>query len=217
MKILYIIVEGQSEEEFVKDLIAPLSNQNWFIQPIKITTNRNIGKRGGFSAYRQLKEDISILLKTKQEKAVTTFVDFFRIPKDVPNYKDCLKISDAERQIDCLEKAINDDINHQSFFPYIQKFEFEALLFSSNAGFENYYGGKIAKETAKIIEKYPNPEEINNNPNTSPSNRLKKIVPEYNKPNEGNILAMEIGIDKMLEKCPRFKNWVENIIKTVQE
>jgi hypothetical protein len=126
-------------------------------------------------------------------------------------------MNNAERQVDCLEKAINDDINHDNFFPYVQKFEFEALLFSSNKGFENYYGRKIAKETAKIIEKYPNPEDINDNPNTSPSNRLKKIVPEYNKPNEGSILAMEIGIETILEKCPRFKNWVETIIKTVKE
>jgi hypothetical protein len=213
VKTLYIIVEGQTEEEFVKQLITPFSKQNWYIQPIKITTNRNIGKRGGFTTYRQLKDDIAILLKTSQEKRITTFVDFFRIPKDVPNYENCSSIRNADNQVECLENAIKDDINHPSFFPYIQKFEFEALLFSSNKAFENNYGEKIAKETARIIKKYLNPEDINDSPNTSPSNRIKAIIPSYNKPNEGNKLALEIGIQTILEKCPRFKIWFDKIIE----
>lgn len=217
MKTLYIIVEGPSEEEFVKNFLTPMSNNNWRIQPIEITTNRNMGKRGGFTTYSQLRNDVSRLLKSKEEKFITTFVDFFRIPHNVPNYKECLKSKDDESRINCLEKAIKTDINSDNFFPYIQKYEFEALLFSSNKGFENYYGKKVSTLTAKIIEKYPNPEDINNNPNTSPANRLKQIIPEYNKPNVGNIIALEIGIEKMLEKCPRFRNWIELIVTKVTE
>jgi hypothetical protein len=216
VKTLYIIVEGNTEEEFIKNFLTPMSNHNWFIQPIKITTNRNIGKRGGFTTYSQLKDDVLLLLKSKQEKFVTTFVDFFRIPSDVPSYQDCLKLN-IENQVDCLENAIKTDINHDFFLPYIQKFEFEALLFSSNKGFESYYGKKVSKQTARIINNYPNPEDINDNPNTSPSNRLKQIVPEYDKVNAGNVLALEIGLEKILEKCPRFNNWVEKIIEKINE
>jgi hypothetical protein len=71
------------------------------------------------------------------------------------------------------------DINHPNrFIPYIQKFEFEALLFSNNQGFSAIYGSinpQIAQATQAIIDQYDNPEEINNHPNTAPSKRIQKI------------------------------------------
>lgn len=37
----------------------------------------------------------------------------------------------------------------------------------------------------------------------------------YEKVFEGNMIALEVGITTMLEKCPRFKNWVEQLIAAV--
>ncbi len=216
MKILYFVVEGDTEEQFVKNNLEPYFEDKCFVQAIKITTNPNLGKRGGFSTYKQLKKDVENLLRQRREKIVTTFVDYFRIPKDIPDYSDCQKFQNTDDHIKCLEDAIRKDIGSDIFFPYIQKHEFEALLFSSNRGFESFYEKNISNQTAQIIEKYSNPEEINDNPNTSPSNRLKQIVPEYNKILAGNIIALEIGLGEMVEKCPRFKNWIENLALSVQ-
>ena len=109
---------------------------------------------------------------------------------------------------------MKEDFPDERFIPYIQKHEFEAVLFSSNIGFERYFE-EIAKETQKIIDQYPNPEDINDQPHTAPSKRLLSLNPSYNKVNDGNIIALEIGIETMLEKCPRFKNWIETIIEKV--
>ncbi len=215
MKILYIVVEGDTEEQFVKSLLERHFENKCFIQPIKITTNPNLGRRGGFTTYKHLRIDVQNLLRQNREKIVTSFVDYFKIPKDTPDYDTCRQISNIDERIKCLEDAIRIDINDERFFPYIQKHEFEALLFSSNAGFEYCYEKQITKETAKIIEKYPDPEEINDNPSTSPSNRLKNIIPYYDKVLEGNTIALEIGLETILKKCPRLRNWIESLIVLV--
>jgi hypothetical protein len=46
---------------------------------------------------------------------------------------------------------------------------------------------------------------------------LKNIRPAYFKVLEGNTIALEVGLTKMLEKCPRFNNWIENLIELVQD
>lgn len=215
MKTLYFLVEGDTEEEFIKNLVAGHFINKCFVQPIKITTNPKFGKRGGFTTYEHLKTDAENLLRQKREIIVTSFVDYFRLPTDVPNFDGCRKINDIDNRLECLEKAIKTDIGYDNFFPYIQKHEFEALLFSSNRGFENYYDTKTARKTAKVIKSFSNPEEINDNPATSPSNRLKNIVPTYSKVLEGNIIALDVGLETILAKCPRFNNWIENLINLV--
>lgn len=107
------------------------------------------------------------------------------------------------------------DIGFENFIPYIQKHEFEALLFSSNNGFQELYDEAIYAETMKIIDAFPNPEELNSHPNTAPSKKVISIMKNYDKVTDGNMIALEIGIEKILEKCPRFKEWIEELILKV--
>ena len=51
----------------------------------------------------------------------------------------------------------------------------------------------------------------------APSKRLLRIVPEYDKVMFGNIIALEIGITTILEKCPRFRAWTETLIRKCTE
>lgn len=212
MKRLIIIVEGQTEEEFVNSIIAPYLNDNFGIlsvTPIKIATSAK--SKGGFVNYQHLKNDI---LKRIRERdiVVSMFVDYFRIPSNVPNYASCVTCGDIDLKIQCLEDAIKDDINFPNFIPYIQKHEFEALLFSSNKGFEELYDKSIYGETEKIVSSYTNPEEINTDPHKAPSKRIKNIMNNYEKVTDGNMIALEIGINAILDKCPRFKNWIDILV-----
>lgn len=216
-KRLYIVVEGQTEEEFVKDLMAPyFLNHGIYIYPTIIHTSR--GHKGGFVNYEHLKNDINRLLKSQREDVVvTTFVDFFRCP-ELPGAEDCGKIiPNHSERIAKMEKAISDDINDWRFIPYIQLHEFEALLFSSVNGFELYFDKAISNEIQGIIDSFENPEDINSSPETAPSKRLIKIIPEYDKVVYGNIIALEIGIPIILKKCPRFRTWVELLIQRCKE
>lgn len=213
MKRVYIVVEGQTEQTFVKNLIAPyLQNfEIYNVTPILIRTSR-MG-RGGMVSYHHLSNTIKpLLISKKRDFIVTTFIDFFRIPNNMPQYKESMKKSNKIEKIISLEKAINNDINDSRFFSYIQLHEFEALLFSSNKGFEYYYSDGISKKTASIISSYDNPENINTSPEGAPSKRLLAIKPDYNKVVEGNLIALEIGINSILNKCPMFAEWIDIII-----
>lgn len=62
-----------------------------------------------------------------------------------------MKKADKIEQIRSLEAAIDEAIDDRRFFSYIQLHEFEALLFSSNKGFEYYFSEELAAKTASII------------------------------------------------------------------
>ncbi|WP_297271901.1 DUF4276 family protein [uncultured Bacteroides sp.] len=218
MKRLYIIVEGQTEQDFVKNLIAPYLQDFgiYNVTPILIRTSRS--GRGGMVNYQHLQNTIKMLLSSLQtDFVVTTFIDFFRLPNNMPQYTESMKISDKQQQIQALEVAIDKAINDNRFFSYIQLHEFEALLFSSNKGFEYYFPDELAKETASIISSYDNPEDINTSPEGAPSKRLLAIKPDYNKVLEGNLIALEIGIKSILEKCPGFAEWINRIVERCKE
>ncbi len=216
MKRLYIIVEGHTEEEFVKNVLFPffLDKGIFDVRAIKIQTSK--GHKGGFVNYDHLKNDALKLLKSQQDIFVTTLVDFYRIPRSIPNYQNAMNEPTSLGKVMKLEESICSHIADSRFQPYIQLHEFEALLFSSMDGFRSYWQQpKVLSKIEKIIEEYSNPEDINDNPITAPSKRLISIIPEYDKIVYGNLIALEIGIHTIISKCPRFRNWLENIISKV--
>lgn len=211
MKYLYIVVEGQSEEDFTFFVLQPyFANLAFYnVVPVKIQTSR--GFKGGFVNYAHLKNDIQRLLK-HQDAIVTTLVDFFRLPTNIPNYDECMKIQDALMRVECLEQNIGNDIsNPNRFVPYIQKYEFEALYFSNPSVFGNIFDNAVQSKIEAIREQYPNPEDINDGANTAPSKRLLSIITNYNKVLSGRAIAVNTGIDAFMENCPRFNTWIETL------
>ncbi len=131
MKRLFIVVEGQTEEEFVNELLSPYLNtfEIYDVRATKIATSK--GHKGGFVNYQHLKNDVTKLLKQSgKDVIVTTFVDFFRLPTNVPNFTTISKKFTKKNSVYEFEKAIAKDIDDHRFVPYIQMHEFEALLFS---------------------------------------------------------------------------------------
>ena len=115
-----------------------------------------------------------------------------------------------------MENCIGGDIGDRRFIPYIQLHEFEALLYASNAGFEKYFPEDEARETAAVISAFPNPELINSSPDKAPSKRLLAIHKGYDKVIEGNLIALEVGLQTILNKCPRFGKWLERLVRECQ-
>lgn len=214
MKRVYIVVEGQTEQEFVNSLISPYLRNFGILSvtPILIRTSRT--GRGGMVNFQHLLNTVKMLLGSSQvDFIVTTFIDFFRLPDTMPQYAQSKRLPNKISQVEALETAIDQSISDRRFFSYIQLHEFEALLFSNNKGFEYYFPEDFAKETASIISVYENPEDINTSPEGAPSKRLLAIKSDYNKVLEGNLIALEIGIGPILEKCPRFALWINKIIE----
>lgn len=212
MKSLYIIVEGQTEQEFVNLIMAPYLHDSGVLNVIPILIHTSKTGRGGFLKYEHLKNDaVKLLNSVHGDFVVTMLVDFFRMP-EVPGKNRWGSMTSHIAQVKEKERCIADDMNDVRFIPYIQLHEFEALLFSSNNGFLAYFPSSKALKTQDIINRYPNPEDINSTPQGAPSKRLLAIKENYDKVIEGNLIALEVGIHEMLEKCPRFKAWIELLI-----
>ena len=89
MKRLFIVVEGQTEEAFVNELMSPYFIQNgiYDVRPVLIQTSK--GHKGGFVNYEHLKNDLFRLLRSQgQDVVVSTFVDFFQMSGITKSRKD---------------------------------------------------------------------------------------------------------------------------------
>ena len=214
MKRIYIVVEGQTEQAFVLNVLSPYFFKNGVLSvtPILIRTSKT-GRGGHVNAQHLMRTIKALLSSMKDDIVVSTFVDFFRIPKNMPEYEACMTLGSDALRADALETALGKEIDDIRFIPYIQLHEFEALLFSNNKGFEEYLSNEQAEETVAVIHKFVNPEDINSSPETAPSKRILSIDPGYNKVLQGNLIAIEVGIDDMMAKCSRFASWVSHLLE----
>jgi hypothetical protein len=55
------------------------------------------------------------------------------------------------------------------------------------------------------------PEDINDNPQTAPSKRIRKIYPSFQKPTDGVIIAKNIGINAIRKECSHFNKWLTRL------
>lgn len=211
---LIVIVEGQTEEEFVNESLSTWLNGRgiYDVRAIKIRTSQT-GK-GGNTDYTKFKNDVLRILKKEGDVLVTSLIDYFRLPNRFPKYDEAQKITLAEKRAAFLEQALVSDIASERFIPYIQLHEFEALLFADLKGFGELPGitSQQLAEISKIITNYPNPEYINDSPQTAPSKRLLSIFPPFKKVLHGNYIILENGFPALLEKCPRFRGWAEYLV-----
>ena len=220
-KVINIIVEGQTETEFVKHCMSPYFAERGIlnIRPIGIETSS--GHKGGDVRYEtRFKPTVQMVLRGKENMIVTSLIDFYKLRSDFPKYSEAQAISDKNEKVAFLERACFEDINDHRFIPYIQLHEFEALLFTKWEGFEDFSISITSKnEIRNIITQFPNPEMINDSSDSAPSKRLKELFSpvKYEKPFHGNYIALTNGFDIILEKCPRFKNWIETLLLKVSE
>ena len=211
---LVFIVEGKSEVQFVEDKLIPYLYSKgialgWSLRAQTINTNVKQQKKGGVGSYQKFKNDLIRTAHNDESVFVTTLVDFFRLPSDFPCF------TDNSNMINEIESAIRndleDDIPSNHFFPYIQRHEFEALMFANVDGFRMVVDDeRQIEELSVIVNSYKNPEDINGGPDTAPSKRLSNIFP-YNKVLHGEFIMGEISVDEIRSRCPRFDMWIENI------
>lgn len=221
MKHVNILVEGQTEETFIKELLAPyLFAYQITINPVIISTKRikEGGKfKGGLSNsnFDHFLNDLKRLIQSTPQGIVATFIDYYRLPAKFPGYEERTSKRTTLEKVLFLEKKLAEHMGCPgNLIPYIQLHEFEAFHFSDKVGFSTYLSPAEAQieHLVNIINQYSNPEDINEGSETAPSKRILRFYPSYNKVIDGNLMLMEIGIEKLLEKCPHFKAFVERII-----
>ncbi len=205
---LALSVEGLTEEEFVKSVLADhLWTAKVYAIPVKLGRARGSGPDGGNVSVKRLVSDMSLLYWSFD--FVTSLVDFY-------GFRDKGKMTVEE-----LEERLTREIQAQiprgwdqrRVIAYVQRHEFEGLLFSDVTAF----GTSIDASNQSITQlqetrsAFPTPEDINDNKETAPSKRIAKAISTYQKPLDGPLVAMQIGLDKIRAQCPRFNDWVTRL------
>ena len=217
MKKVHILVEGQTEERFVNDILAKyFSSKEVYLNPIVSTTKRiKSGKkfRGGITSYKKIKQDILPLINDTSSILVTTMIDLYGLPSDFPGKANAP--SQPDHLLSHLESAFESDINSKKFKAFFVKYEFEGLLFSNPDEIaKKLTNKKLLKELWKIRKSFETPEDINNNPSTAPSKRILRLFNDYDKVSDGAIIANRIGLPVLRKECKHFDKWItfiENI------
>ena len=192
MKRLGIITEGKTETAFVNKILRPyLINGNIDIAPRNMHGKVSVDRLRSFIKSLAYKFDM-----------ITMLVDHYGFKERGEK-----SITEIENEI---KNAAPAAVRHK-IIPYIQQYEFEALLFSDKMAVAKYLSfNENQKERLNKISQ--NPEEINHN--MPPSKQLIKIYPKYNKVLDGVKIAEKIGLPAIMKKCPRFAGWVQKLENT---
>jgi hypothetical protein len=217
---LNVVVEGQTEETFVRDILTPeLSARNVFPSARSVQTgSRGARKyRGGSLSYAQWKKDLGNWMKQegrRREVWFTTMIDFYELPDDFPGYEECRRKPDPWQRVECLEETWLRDMNHPHFIPYIQMHEFEALLFADVTKFAGVYPSEPdrIRRLQDARRPFRTVDEIDEGDETAPSKRIREVFPSFDKVFEGTLVALDIGLARMCGESPHFKRWWERLL-----
>ena len=195
-----MLVEGKTEVEFVKRVLAqPLSNHGVAATPVSMD--------GNVTSDRMAREMANLLWSFD---CVTSFVDFY-------GFRD-----KGDSTVDQLEQVIKRmvgnrigrDYDASRVVVYVQRHEFEGLLFADVDRFRNV--GLAIDEACRarlraVRQQFSTPEDINDDSTTAPSKRILALLPDYQKRLHGPLIAEDIGLDTLRVECPRFADWMDRL------
>ena len=222
MMRVHVICEGQTEEEFVRALLGPALWEKNQVVLLPSCIGR-VGHKGGNVRLPRLLTDLKNRLLNDSVCFCTTFLDYYGLPAEFPGKTGGIvggDIADKQaRVIDALSAWCQKELGDgpaDRFIPYVQMYEFEALLFSHTETFANTIGfPQLRSEFDRILEPVESPEFINDSQQTAPSKRILGLFPDYDKPKDPLLVAQAIGLETIRRECALFDKWVttlENVV-----
>ncbi|CAH0442165.1 DUF4276 family protein [Ralstonia pseudosolanacearum] len=217
---IIVIGEGATEETFVRDVFAPYLALNNVFATARLIQTGSGGQKGGALSFERVARSLSNTLKKRANTYVTTLFDLYGLKPEFPGFEDSRRLAEPAARSAFLETALHQAIvtragcRHERFLPHIQPHEFEALLFSDIPALCSIEPDWAKHEALLTLEanRYPNPEWINDSPQTAPSKRLAALSPTYGKVRHGALAAQSIGLDAMRARCPHFAGWVSRLL-----
>lgn len=229
MARLHVLVEGDTEERFVDDVLAAYltSTGYWSVSARQMGPARERSRRGGVPKWGRAKREIVNLLREDRNLILTTMFDYFGMPSAEDARwpgRNSAAAHEFDSKLPTLHAAILDDVaaelgagfDSRRFVANILLHEFEALLFSDCALFATAIGRPEKEVDLKSIrQRFDTPEHINDI--APPSKRILGLMPSYQKPSQGLLAAQAIGLNKMRAECPNFSNWLDRLAQARRE
>ena len=216
---IIIVAEGQTEETFVRTVLAPaFAPAEIYLSARLVSTSPN--GRGGALSYDRVYRFLRNTLKKRPDTFISTFFDLHQLDTAFPDHAAAQKLIDSGARATHLECAFHADIiartacRAQRFIPHIQPWEFEALLFSDVPALTGTEAGWQTHREAleKIRAAYDHPEQINGGQTTKPSARLGLLRnPGFRKVRHGPLAAERIGLSRIEATCPHFAAWMARL------
>ncbi len=212
-----ILVEGQTEERFVKDVLGPAFWEKglFFTATILATKRVKDGPnfKGGVTNFARFRNDTQRLFNSAGGALVTTMVDYYGLPSDFPGMDSRPPHGTPIQRVTHVENAITRHFGSPTnFLPFLALHEFEAWLFSSAIELPRALSEpRKQKEFEAIRASVATPEEINERPEFAPSKRIVKLFPAYRKALHGPMTAERIGLERIRSQCPHFNDWMTKL------
>lgn len=212
-----VIAEGQTEEKFIKQLVAPsLRHLKVYVKPLLLNTSRD--SKGGALSIDRLKFNARNALRQNPNSILSTFIDLYALDTDFPAFDEAKQKTDVYGRVHCLELALHEAIvahvgcRADRFLPYVQPYEFEGLLFSdveALSAVEPTWTASL-RSLRKVRDSVETPEQINDGFDTKPSKRLEDMLsPKYKKTTHGPRAAERISLNVIERECSHFKSWMD--------
>ncbi len=214
MRKVLIYVEGQTEETFVRDVLAPYFQDNLLLIPTLARTKRTKAGRtfkGGIVSWAQVQRDIRGLLGDRSAVLVTTMIDYYGLPDDFPAM-DSLPGGPPDRRVAYLERAFKEDIGSPRFEPFLVLHEFEAFVLVEPEALSKVFPedkGHLPSLVRDIGGRPP--EMIDEGPETHPAARILHYFPRYQKALHGPLITGRIGLGAIRMRCPHFDAWLRRL------
>ncbi|WP_017902368.1 DUF4276 family protein [Pseudomonas asplenii] len=209
MTRLILLVEGQTEEAFVRELLVPhYARLGIYLTAIIVSTSP--GYKGGVVSYAKVRPQLIRLCRQDRSAYVSTLFDLYALPNDFPgkNAPEFPTKGSGAQKAAFLEAQLALDINERNFIPHLLVHEFEALLFAGVEQFAQWADDVTVSALSAVMTTYTTPEDINDSPSTAPSKRVLKVMPGYQKTFHGPLIACDIGLDVIRAACPHFHAWL---------
>lgn len=212
---VHVLVEGQTEETFVRDVLTPHCAARGIYLTTVLTTTKLVKSgpnfRGGITTYGKVHNHIRRLLQDSHVAAITTMIDYYGLPDDFPGMDDRPE-GNCYARVEHVQAAWKAAVDDGRFLPFITLHEYEALLFSAPDAAAYYFPeADVVAQLTAIAQQVGSPEEINEGPTSHPSHRWQRIAPGYQKTLHGPLLAAEMGLAASRTACPHFDRWVTQI------
>lgn len=220
-----VIVEGPTERAALEhpDVACQFYTAGFSVHP---KVRGKPGHKGGTRPFESVLKEIVALLRQEPTAKVTTLFDFYGLRlADWPGAPLTATMPPAQA-VETIEHGMSAAVAERipnlmpgRFIPYIQLYEFEALLFADPDAMAHTFGSPALSATfAQVVADCGGCEAINNGPTTAPAKRIESAFPSYKKGKGLNAHAPLIlgqiartNWPRLLTECPRFAAWLDRM------
>ncbi len=202
-----VLCEGQSEYYFVNKVLDPYLPADVTAVPLPIS-GRAFGNVP-FGMVRTAAENE--LTRAETPDFVTTMVDLYEL-SGWPS-TDVLPGETGIQRVRRIETEAQKLFDDERFIPYVQLYEFEALLLADLDELTKWLDPAGVSKLRSSLGKNWMPEEVNDGSATAPSKRIIAVDQnyEFSKKTIGPNVAGAIGISRLRERCGHFDEWISKL------